>query len=206
MESADIVMGSDPLARASQMAEAKQAARNAAQAARKAAHLQLRETAGADVAARVNTVLNPEAGTVVSAFLSIGSEVDTSPLIQMLRERACRVALPCVEGPARPLIFRAYEDGQTLVAEPFGTRAPGEDAPILVPDILLVPLLAFDRAGYRLGYGGGFYDRTLEGLRAHKPVLAVGIAYSAQEVDAVPREATDQPLDWIVSEREAFQP
>lgn len=188
------------------IAEAKRAARRAAQAARKAAHAEGGRQAAIDVSTRLLAALDPPKGATVSAFLSIGSELDTGPLIQALAARDCRVALPCVEGAGRPLTFRLYEPGDALVEESFGTRAPGPEAAVVVPDILIVPLLAFDRAGYRVGYGGGFYDRTLEAIRAERPAIAAGIAFAAQEVPEVPREATDQPLDWIVTEAEAFRP
>ncbi len=188
------------------MAEAKRAARKTAQDARKTAHAAGAAAAAQALAERFLEAVDPAPGAVVSAFLSIGSELDTGPLIAALRARGCRIALPCVEGPARPLTFRLYEEGDALVEESFGTRAPAPEAEAVDPDILIVPLLAFDRAGYRLGYGGGFYDRTLEALRARKRALAVGIAYAAQEVARVPREATDQPIDRIVTEREAFRP
>lgn len=191
---------------ANDLASAKKAARKTAQTARKAAHAEKGVSASVEVATRVLGAIDPPKGATVSVFLSIGSELDTSPLIQSLRARECRVALPCVEAAERPLVFRLWNDGDPLVEESFGTRAPAPEAEAVRPDILIVPLLAFDREGYRLGYGGGFYDRTLEELRAEKPVTAAGIAYAAQEVDAVPREATDQPLDWIVTEEKAFRP
>ena len=92
-----------------------------------------------------------------------------------------------------------------MVEETFGTRAPMPDAPEMEPDLLIVPMLAFDRSGFRLGYGGGFYDRTLERLRSMKPVTAVGVAFAGQEVAYVPHDDLDQPLDWIVTEREAIR-
>jgi len=114
--------------------------------------------------------------------------------------------LPCVEAAGAPLVFREWSPGDDLVEEPFGTRAPAPAATRHDPDVLLVPLLAFDRSGYRLGYGGGFYDRTLEALRAIKSISAVGVAYAAQEVQAVPRGERDQPVDLIVTEREVIRP
>lgn len=188
------------------IAEAKRAARREAQAARKAAHAANGAQAAIEVSLKVMAALDPPKKSTVSAFLPIGSELDTAPIMQALWARGCRVALPCVEGKDRPLTFRLYRQGDMLVEEPFGTRAPAPEAEAVEPDILLVPMLAFDRAGYRLGYGGGFYDRTLEGLRGRRRVIAAGVAYAAQEVAAVPREATDQPLDWIVTERKAFRP
>ena len=88
---------------------------------------------------------------------------------------------------------------------PFGIAEPKQSAEVLRPDVLLVPLLAFDRVGYRLGYGGGFYDRTLRELRALKPVLAIGVAFAAQETPETPRGSMDEKLDWVITEREAIE-
>ncbi|MCR9220903.1 MAG: 5-formyltetrahydrofolate cyclo-ligase [Alphaproteobacteria bacterium] len=195
-----------PAADPGDVAAAKAAARKQAQAARKAAFDARGAAASMDASLRFLGALDPPKGSTVSVFLSIGSELDTQPLLAALWARGCRVALPCVTAPRTPLIFRLYQEGDALVEESFGTRAPAPEAEAVDPDILVVPLLAFDRAGYRLGYGGGFYDRTLEGLRARKSVLAVGIAFAAQELESVPREATDQPLDWIVTDQQAFRP
>jgi 5-formyltetrahydrofolate cyclo-ligase len=109
-----------------------------------------------------------------------------------------------VVGKGQPLIFRAWHPGLALVAGGFKTEVPPHSSPELAPEILIVPLLAFDSEGYRLGYGGGFYDRTLEKLRktGRRP-LAVGVAFSAQHVARVPRDHYDQPLDWIVTEKNA---
>ncbi len=188
------------------LAAKKALARKDASARRKAFHAENGENASNLVAENALTALAPKAGQVVSAFLPIGSEVDLSGLMAVLEERGCAVALPCVIAPETPLVFRRWKQGDALVKEDFGTRAPSPDAEAMDPDILFVPMLAFDQAGYRLGYGGGFYDRSLDALRRHKPVLAVGTAYSAQEVEAVPRGIYDQPLDWIVTEREAIRP
>jgi len=141
------------------------------------------------------------AGAVVSAFWPMGEEIDTRPLIERLHAAGHRVCLPVMQGAGKPLIFRAWEPGQVLQPGGFGTSEPGPDAALCEPDVLLVPLLAFDRLGYRLGYGGGFYDRTLAALRPQRSVLAFGLAFAAQEVDKVPREATDEPLDKVITER-----
>ncbi len=143
-------------------------------------------------------------GAVVSAYWPLGSELDPRPLMDALHGRGHPIALPVVAGPERPLVFRAWAPGDPLRAAAFNTREPGPDKPELSPRVLLVPLLAFDRTGYRLGYGGGFYDRTLAGLRARGPVLAVGLAYAGQEVAAVPRGANDRRLDWIATETETI--
>lgn len=136
----------------------------------------------------------------ISIFWPMGSEIDTRPLINALSGAGHMTALPIVKARATPLIFRAWSSGDQLVDGGFGTSIPGDDAPEVLPDILFVPLLSFDDAGYRLGYGGGFYDRTLQKLRARGPVNAVGVAFSAQRVDSVIRGPHDQPLDWMATE------
>jgi len=115
------------------------------------------------------------------------------------------IALPVVVRRGLPLLFRAWRPGQTLVAGSFGVPRPDKDQPERTPRVLIVPLLAFDRAGYRLGYGGGFYDRTLAGLWAQGEALAIGVGFAVQEVPRVPRDGMDARLDWVVTEREALQ-
>lgn len=139
-------------------------------------------------------------GAIVSGFLPIGSEIDPRPAMELLRDRGHQICLPCVVGADRPLVFRLWAPDDPLVVESFGTRAPDSSAQVVKPDALLVPLLAFDASGFRLGYGGGFYDRSLEQLRREKSVTAIGIAFSGQKTETVPRAAHDQPLDWIVTE------
>lgn len=189
-----------------ELTKRKAAARKAASAARKAARDAAGPGASAALTANFIGALEPLPGMTVSGFLPIGSEIDTRPALRRLRVMGCHICLPCVVEPDAPLVFRAWEENDTLVEESFGTRAPAPNAPELVPDILMVPMLAFDDAGFRLGYGGGFYDRSLEALRAVKRVVAVGVAFSGQRADAVPRGAFDQPLDWIVTERDAIRP
>jgi len=140
----------------------------------------------------------------VSVFWSMGSEIDTRPLLTALGAAGHETCLPVVVAKAQPLEFRAWSVGAPLVDGGFGTSIPPASAKVVTPDILFVPLLMFDAAGFRLGYGGGFYDRTLEKLRlnapADAPPLAVGIAFSAQRVDTVPRGPHDQQLDRVVTE------
>ena len=143
----------------------------------------------------------PPAGTVISAFWPIRSELDTRPLIHALHDRGCVIALPVVMGRLTALQFRQWGPDTRLDVGHFGVSTPPADATVLEPDWLLVPLLAFDTCGYRLGYGGGFYDITLAGLRARKKVFAVGAAYDGQEVPAVPRDANDARLDAILTEQ-----
>ncbi len=149
--------------------------------------------------------VRPASAAVASGFFSIGSEIDSMPLLARLRAAGHDIALPVVVRKAAPLVFRRWLPGDAMETGPFGIQEPAAAAPVLRPDLLLVPLLAFDRSGHRLGYGGGFYDRTLRALRADGAVLAVGIAYAGQEVDAVPVAEYDQPLNWIVTEREAIE-
>ena len=144
-------------------------------------------------------------GCVVSAYWPIGSEIDPRALMHRLHEDGHPIALPVVAARARPLVFRAWRPGDPLEPAGLGTREPLADRPALTPRVLIVPLLAFDRAGYRLGYGGGFYDRTLTGLRRAGETLAVGVAYAAQEVAEVPHDGDDQPIDWLVTEAEAIE-
>ena len=141
---------------------------------------------------------------IVSGFWPFGPEIDVRPILYHLHAAGHPVALPVVIRRGLPLVFRTWRPGLKLISGSFGVPRPGPEQPELSPRILIVPLLAFDRAGYRLGYGGGFYDRTLAGLRAHGPVLAIGVAFAAQEVECVPRDDTDERLDWMVTDREAF--
>jgi 5-formyltetrahydrofolate cyclo-ligase len=139
---------------------------------------------------------------VVSGFWSIRSEIDVRPLMLALASATgAGLAMPVVMGRGRPLVFRRWQPGTALVEGPFGTAHPADSEPVLVPDLVLVPLLAFDRRRRRLGYGAGFYDRTLAGLRAAGPIKAVGIAYAAQEVAAVPVGEHDETLDLVLTER-----
>lgn len=144
-------------------------------------------------------------GAVVSGFWPFGSEIDMTPVLRALAARDHDIALPVVVGKDRPLVFRAWREGDDMAAGPYGIREPLDSAPEITPRVLLVPLLAFDRAGYRLGYGGGFYDRSLAALRARGGAIAIGAAWAAQEVPAVPHDAHDQPLDWMLTERECFR-
>lgn len=179
----------------SDLAGVKAAVRKAAFARRKAAFAEV-DMAPAQVV--LGHVLAAFAGRVVSGYLPIRTEIDPRPALAEATDRS-PVCMPVIDGRARPLRFRAWHPGAELAEGPFGTGAPAEGR-FLVPDVLVVPLLAFDRSGARLGYGGGYYDRTLEGLRHAGRPVAVGFAYAAQEVDAVPVEPTDQRLDAVVTE------
>ena len=145
-----------------------------------------------------------EPGAAVSGYLPINGEIDVRPLLADLGARGHPLALPVVTAPRTRLEFRAWIDGAPLEDGPFGTRHPASDAGVVVPDVLVVPLLAFDRLGRRLGYGGGYYDRTLAALRKEKSLLAVGVAYREQEVPGVPCDDEDEPLDWVITDCEVI--
>jgi 5-formyltetrahydrofolate cyclo-ligase len=136
---------------------------------------------------------------VVSGYLAFGDELDPGPLLDSLHRKGHRLCLPVMQGRSTALIFRCWRPGDALTAVQWGIREPLRAQPELVPDVVLVPLLAFDKNGQRLGYGGGYYDRTLAALRTVKPLLAIGLAFDEQEVDAVPHLDYDQKLDGVLT-------
>jgi 5-formyltetrahydrofolate cyclo-ligase len=186
------------------LAEIKRKARGAASRTRAMAHEQFKDLAGPALAERGLPEEIESTPGVVSGFIPYKSEITTVPLMNALRRKGWKTCLPVVIAPEQPLIFRAWEPGDKLVPGVWDIPIPQESAEEVLPDVLLVPMLAFDRAGYRLGYGGGFYDRTLEKLRALKKVTAIGVAYQAQLVDQVPVGPHDAPLDYILTEHETL--
>ena len=140
----------------------------------------------------------------IAGFWPMRQEIDIRPLLLLLFDVGHQLALPVVTRRGQPLKFRAWRPADTLVAGPFGTLQPEATRAEVEPDLVLVPFLAADRDGYRLGYGAGYYDRTLEDLRTRRPVQAVGIGFDLQRLDAVPRDAGDQRLDWLLTEAGAF--
>jgi 5-formyltetrahydrofolate cyclo-ligase len=142
---------------------------------------------------------------VVSGYWPMRDEIDLRPLLRRLSARGVACALPVVAGKGLALEFRLWRPDDELVGGPFGTSEPGANAPAAVPDLVLTPLLAFDRHGGRLGYGGGFYDRSLAELRRDGSARAIGIAYDAQQIDRAPMAEYDQKLDWIVTERRVIR-
>ncbi|GAB3116297.1 5-formyltetrahydrofolate cyclo-ligase [Novispirillum itersonii] len=140
-------------------------------------------------------------GAVVAGYHPLPTEMDVLPLLSRLAAAGVTTALPEVTGRRDPLRFRRWQPGQGLTDGPFKTVHPPETAEEVTPTAVLVPLLAFDASGFRLGYGGGFYDRTLHGLRAAGSApLTIGAAFSGQALAEVPTEGHDEPLDWIVTE------
>ncbi|MEL7029156.1 MAG: 5-formyltetrahydrofolate cyclo-ligase [Pseudomonadota bacterium] len=137
----------------------------------------------------------------IAGYWPIRDEVDPRPLMQALRTAGASLALPVVTDADAPLEFRFFGAEAELEVGVFGVRHPPLSAAAVRPSILLVPMLAFDRTGRRLGYGGGYYDRTLAALRGAVETTAIGLAFAAQEVDALPAGPLDQPLDWIATEK-----
>jgi 5-formyltetrahydrofolate cyclo-ligase len=144
-----------------------------------------------------------ETPAVVSGFWPMAEEIDIRPLMIELFDQGCRLALPVVVAKRQPLIFRAWRPGDPLEAGVFGTLHPAPTCEVLEPDVLIVPLLACDDEGWRLGFGGGFYDRTLERLRTQKKVTAVGVGFDGQRVAKVPHGPDDQRLDWLLTDKRA---
>jgi 5-formyltetrahydrofolate cyclo-ligase len=143
-------------------------------------------------------------GMIVSGFSPINSEINPLPLMKNLANAGAQLALPVVAGRGLPLIMRAWRFGDTLKAGQWGIREPAADTPQVDPDILLVPLAAFDRHGHRIGYGAGYYDLTINALRGKKPVIAIGLAFAVQEIPRVPATQRDARLDLVLTEREVI--
>jgi len=162
-----------------------------------------RQTAAEAIAARVFPI-PIKTGMIVSGYSPLKSEINPLPLLRKLATAGAQLALPVVAGRGKPLIMRSYAFGQLLDAGVWGIREPKDDALEVEPDILIVPLAAFDRKGNRIGYGAGYYDMTINRLRQRKPAMAVGIAYAAQEVPEVPVTPRDARLDLVLTEREVI--
>jgi 5-formyltetrahydrofolate cyclo-ligase len=143
-------------------------------------------------------------GMVVAGYSPIRNEVDPTPLMQSLVPRGARLALPAVLARGKSLAFRAWSPQDRLMLGALGIPEPSPAAAELVPDIILVPLAAFDRLGHRIGYGAGHYDHTLAHLRKSKPMIAIGLAFAAQEIEAVPSLQHDVALDYVLTENKAF--
>ena len=187
-------------ASAATRADLKRATRASAIARREAMPATDRALAARAVAAR-GLPVPLAAGAIVAAYHPVGCELDVLALVDKLLQGGARTALPVVVAPRTALEFRAWTPGDELEPGIRNIPVPRLDARVVEPDILLVPLLAFDRNGNRLGYGAGFYDRTLERLRARRAVVAIGVAFACQEFDHVPNGPEDQRLDWVMTER-----
>lgn len=182
-------------------ADVKSQARAVARERRDAAHSALKTEGPSRIADHFLSAIPLESAHCIAGYVSFGSEADPSELLSRLSVAGYSCALPRVAVRHRPLAFKCWRPGDPLIGGLHGTREPLPDALDCRPDIVLVPLLAFDAEGRRLGYGGGYYDRTLAALRAEgRGVLAVGVAFSAQEAQDLPEDKFDERLDWVVTE------
>ncbi|MDX1402385.1 MAG: 5-formyltetrahydrofolate cyclo-ligase, partial [Kiloniellales bacterium] len=178
----------------------KRAARKDAMSRRAVAAAAAGDGAGSRLAANADAVIAEIPCSIVSVFWPLPGEIDTLELMEMLHDMGKTVTLPVMQGSGKPLVFRSWAPGDRLVEAAFNTLEPEAGRAQRVPDLLFVPLLAFDRHGYRLGYGGGFYDRTLGELRRTGDPLTIGIGFDGQEIEAVPRGEHDQRLDYLVTD------
>lgn len=185
------------------IAEAKAALRKDIYAKRKAAHAERGAKDGA-ANARLSTLFDNLRAGVVAGYRPIRTEVDPTPTMAALVMAGRRVCVPVIEAAGQPLLFREWRPDCEMVEGAFGAEVPA-NGDWLEPEALIVPLVGWDRKGWRLGYGGGFYDRTLEGLRKKRPTHAIGFAYAAQEIPEAPREPTDQRLTALVTEAETME-
>ncbi len=179
---------------------AKLAMRPLAKARRDQALAEGRALLSRRIAAFGLDALRTPPGSVVSLFMGMADEIDTEPLARWLVAEGYRLAMPVMQGKSRPLLFRAWAPGDEMATVQWGIREPRPERVELEPSVVVVPLLAFDREGWRLGYGGGYYDRTLRALRRSGTIIAVGLALDELEVDAVPHLDYDEPLDWVLTQ------
>lgn len=195
--------------------EEKQLLRDRLLAARKTHHATYGATAARQLAAHAPAItpaieevaLESDIGAaaIIAVYLPIGSEIDIKPLTAALAAQGHDIALPVCLTKSEPVIFRRYKQGDKLAPDAMNILAPTQDAETLVPHIVLLPLLGFDRDGMRLGRGGGYYDRTLAALRAHGESRAFGIAYDMQMVDKCPTGPHDQAVDAVITERAIYR-
>ena len=160
-----------------------------------------RAAAAETIAARVLPVAFKR-GQIVSGFMPMQSEINPLPLLRKFAAAGAKLALPAIAGRGKPLIMRAYTFGDELARGQWGIREPKPQARAVDPDILIVPLACFDRAGHRIGFGAGYYDMTINALRAKKAITAIGVAFSTQEIPQVPATERDARLDLVLTERE----
>jgi 5-formyltetrahydrofolate cyclo-ligase len=181
----------------------KSALRTAAVAARDALTIEQRAAAAQAVATR-GLPIEIARGTIVSGYSPIRSEIDPAPLLRALAAQGAQLALPAIMARGQSLAFRAWSPNDKLLLGPLGIHEPSPAAIEVIPDIMLVPLAAFDRAGHRIGYGAGHYDYTLAHLRKLKHIIAIGLAFAAQEIVAVPALPHDVALDYVLTETEVL--
>jgi 5-formyltetrahydrofolate cyclo-ligase len=176
----------------------------AAALAKRDALSEARREAAAQAVAKRGLPIEITAGMVVSGYSPIRNEIDPAPLMQKLASMGAKLALPAVVSRGKSLIFRAWSPRDRLVLGPLGIPEPSPAAAELVPDVMLVPLAAFDATGHRIGYGAGHYDYTFAHLRKQKAVIGIGLAFATQEIDGMPALSHDVPLDYVLTEKRMF--
>jgi 5-formyltetrahydrofolate cyclo-ligase len=176
----------------------------AAALAKRDALSEARREAAAQAVAKRGLPIEITAGMVVSGYSPIRNEIDPAPLMQRLASMGAKLALPAVVSRGKSLIFRAWSPRDRLVLGPLGIPEPSPAAAELVPDVMLVPLAAFDATGHRIGYGAGHYDYTFAHLRKQKAVIGIGLAFATQEIDGMPALSHDVPLDYVLTEKRMF--
>ncbi len=174
--------------------------RREALARRKSVHAVRHAGASADLARRIASELSTQ-GKIIAGYWPLGTEIDCVPALATLKAAGIEVALPVVAGQGQVLIFRSWAPGDILEAGPFGTMHPAQRASLVVPDIMLLPLMAFDSTGHRLGYGAGYYDRTVAALRRDRQVVIIGLAYDEQQIDTLPADSHDQKMDAVITDQ-----
>lgn len=185
------------------MERTKAELRSAALAAREKLSEKQRASAASALAKR-GLPIEITQGLVISGYAPIRSEIDPAPLMEKLATQGARLALPSVNARGKSLTFRSYTPGDRLTMGMLGIPEPSPAAAEVVPDIMLVPLAAFDAAGHRIGYGAGYYDHTFVHLRKHKAILGIGLAFTAQQIEAIPALSHDVPLDYVLTEKRVF--
>lgn len=180
--------------------EPKAALRRAALSVRREVHKSRALSAELTLMERLHAELGRAAKTI-AGYWPIGDEINCRPAIEKFASEGTQVALPVVAGQGQVLIFRAWKPGERLETGPFGTSHPGNGSAVCTPDVLLLPLVAFDHKGQRLGYGAGYYDRTIATLRANGKILAVGVGYDEQEIEHIPADDHDQVMDAVITDQ-----
>jgi 5-formyltetrahydrofolate cyclo-ligase len=163
-----------------------------------------KRTAAAEAIAARGLPVDVSPGIIVSGYSPIRNEIDPAPLMIALASKGARLALPAVLARGKSLAFRAWSPNDRLLLGPLGIPEPSPAAAEVVPDIVLVPLAAFDRLGHRIGYGAGHYDHTLAHLRKSRPITTIGLAFAAQEIEAIPALQHDVALDYVITEDNVF--
>jgi 5-formyltetrahydrofolate cyclo-ligase len=161
-------------------------------------------TAAAGALAKRGLPIDVARGLIVSGYSPIRNEIDPEPLMRQLASQGARLALPSVNARGKALVFRAWTPGDRLMMGMLGIPEPSTAAAEVVPDVMLVPLAAFDRAGHRIGYGAGHYDHTFAHLRKSKAVTGIGLAFAVQEIESIPALSHDVPLDYVLTEKRVF--